>query len=157
MNDPLLIALGPSLLILIGGLITWIIKSKKEELQAIEETLREERRKVYMEILDPYFHLFMDPGGVGQDTAMEKILSYKYRKTSFELNLFGSDDVVSAYNTLLQYMYKAEREGEIDQKELFSNFGNFLLAIRKSLGIKKTELTNIDMLKSMIKDIETIM
>ena len=49
---------GPPLLMLVGGIITWIIKSKIEELHAIEEKLREDRRKIYIQILDPYIRLF---------------------------------------------------------------------------------------------------
>ena len=32
--------LGPPLLMALGGIITWVIKSKNEELRAIEENLR---------------------------------------------------------------------------------------------------------------------
>jgi hypothetical protein len=45
-------ALGPSFLIVIGGIISWFLKSRIEELRAIEEKLREERRKIYGQILD---------------------------------------------------------------------------------------------------------
>ncbi|RLC30648.1 hypothetical protein DRH13_04055 [Candidatus Woesebacteria bacterium] len=46
--------LGPSLLMVLGGLLTWLIKSRIEELRAIEEKLRETRREIYSQILDPY-------------------------------------------------------------------------------------------------------
>lgn len=35
--------LGPSLLIIIGGIITWFIKSRIEELRATEERLQDQR------------------------------------------------------------------------------------------------------------------
>jgi hypothetical protein len=57
--------LGPSLLMVLGGLLTWLIKSRIEELRAIEEKLRETRKEIYNQILDPYIALFFDltPGG----------------------------------------------------------------------------------------------
>lgn len=106
-----LTALGPSLLMIIGGIITWLLKSRTEELRATEEKLREERRKIYNEILDPYIRLFADLKGQGTTQVLKKITSYEYRKTAFELNLFGSDEVVRAYNALMQHAYKAESSG----------------------------------------------
>lgn len=50
--------IGPPLLMVLGGIITWFIKSKSEELKAVEDLLREERRKIYGEILEPYIQLF---------------------------------------------------------------------------------------------------
>jgi len=84
----------------LGGIITWFLKSRVEELRATEERLREERRKIYGQILDPYIRLFADLKGQGPVQALKKIGSYEYRKTAFDLNLFGSDEVVRAYNNL---------------------------------------------------------
>ena len=148
--------LGPSLLMVLGGIITWAIKSKIEELRAIEEKLREERRDIYAQILDPYIRLFADLKGKGPDQALRKITSYDYRKTAFDLNLFGSDEVVRAYNDLMKHTYKAEATGNQDPKEMIRLWGKLLLEIRKSLGNKKTKLNEFDMLRAMIKDIEEL-
>jgi len=147
--------LGPSLLIVLGGLITWFIKSRIEELRATEERLREERRKIYAQILDPYIRLFADLKGQGPVQAIKKVTSYNYRKTAFDLNLFGSDDVVRAYNTLMQHIYEAESTARQDTKEMMRLWGRLLLEIRKSLGNKKTKLNELDMLRAMIKDIDS--
>ena len=149
---------GPPLLMLVGGIITWIIKSKIEELHAIEEKLREDRRKIYIQILDPYIRLFSGLKNQNREKIRKevtrKIISYEYRKIAFELNLFGSDEVVRAYNELMQHTYKAESIGERDPKKIMHLWGNFLLEIRKSLGNKKTTLDEIDMLRGMITDID---
>jgi len=146
--------MGPSLLIILGGLITWIIKSKTEELQATEKKLRDERRKIYEQILEPYIQLFSDLKNA--DEAMKKIVSYDYKKTSFDLYLFGSDSVVNAYNQLMQYAFKSESLKTQDPRLWMSLWANFLLEIRKSLGNKRTKLSNLDMLKGWIKDIDKI-
>jgi len=148
--------LGPSLLMIFGGIITWFLKSRVEELRATEERLREERRKIYGQILDPYIRLFADLKGQGPAQALKKISSYEYRKTAFDLNLFGSDEVVRAYNNLCKRTYDAEAKKNEDPKEMMRLWGSLLLEIRKNIGNKMTQLNEIDMLRAMIKDIDNI-
>jgi len=148
--------LGPSLLMVLGGIITWLLKSRVEELRATEEKLREERRKIYFRILDPYIRLFADLKGQGLVRAKEKITSYEYKRTAFELNLFGSDEVVRAYNALMKYTYETESTEKQDLKKMMRLWGGLLLEIRKSLGNKKTKLDEFDMLRAMIKDIDNL-
>jgi len=149
--------LGPSLLMVLGGIITWFIKSRVEELRATKEKLQEERRKIYGQILDPYIRLFADLKGQGPAQAIKKITSYDYRRTAFDLNLFGSDEVIRAYNALMKHTYEAESTGKQDPKGMMRLWGSLLLEIRKSLGNKKTKLNEIDMLRAMIKDIDNFL
>jgi hypothetical protein len=148
--------LGPTLLMVLGGIITWFIKSKIEELRAIEEKLREERRNIYAQILDPFIRLFTDMKGKGHDEAMKMITSYDYRKTAFDLNLFGSDEVVLAYNNLMKHAYEDEATENKDPNKMMLLWGKLLLEIRKSLGNKNTKLDEFDMLRAMIKDIDKL-
>lgn len=142
------------LLMGLGGFIAWIIKSKVEELRAIEERLREQRRTVYAKLIEPYVQLFADPKGAGKAKALQSIVSYDYRRNAFDLNLLGSDEVIRAYNALMMHVYEADRTGQRDPKELMPLFGTLLLELRKSLGNKRTQLAPIDMLRGMIKDID---
>ena len=146
--------LGPSLLVIAGGIITWFLKSRVEELRATEEKLREERRKIYSQLLDPYVGLFADLKKQDTEALIKKITSYEYRKTAFDLNLFGSDEVVRAYNVLMQYSFQGEAAMKQDPKELMRLWGSLLLAIRRSLGNKRTKLQELDMLRAMIRDID---
>ncbi|HLB75033.1 MAG TPA: hypothetical protein VJJ98_13520 [Sedimentisphaerales bacterium] len=130
--------LGPSLLMVIGGIITWLIKSRIEELRATEERLTEARRKTYSEILDPYITLFADIRGEGQKKAIKTITSRDYRKAAFELSLFGSDEVVRAYNALMRCAHETETAAQPDPKVMITRWGALLLEIRKSLGNKNT-------------------
>ncbi|GAH82469.1 unnamed protein product [marine sediment metagenome] len=147
---------GPALLMVLGGIITWLIKSKIEGLQAIEEKLRKERRSIYTQILDPYICLFADIKSKGPNEALKKITSFNYKKTAFNLNLFGSDEVVWANNNFMKHAYKAETTGIQDPKEMMRLWGKLLLEIRKSLGNKKTKLDEFDMLRAMVKDIDKL-
>ena len=148
--------LAPTLLMVVGGLITWLIKSKIEELRLTEEKLRDERRKIYAQILDPYIRLFADLKGQGLTQALKKVKSYDYRKTAFDLNLFGTDDVVRAYNNLMRHTYEDEATEKQNPQEMMRLWGKLLLEIRKSLGNKTTKLTELDMLRGMISDIEKL-
>jgi hypothetical protein len=148
---------APPLLMVLGGIITWFLKSRVDELQAVEEHLRAERRRIYSDILEPYIRLFGGlKTGEGQSQATKKILSYDYRKTAFELGLIGSDEVVRAYNDMMQYFYKAGPSGPEDPTEGIRLWGVLLLKIRRSLGNRKTKLSEVEMLRGMITDIERL-
>jgi hypothetical protein len=148
--------LVPPLLMVLGGIVTWFIKSRVEELRATEARLSEERRKVYTEILEPYIRIFTDSSGKGAAAALKKMLSFEYRRTAFEFALFGSDDVIAAYNTLMKLTYEGEAPENRDTKKMLECFGALLLEIRKSLGNKKTKLKQLDMIRAMIKDIDSL-
>ena len=151
----LLNSLAPTLLMIVGGIITWLLKSRLEELRAAEESLRDTRTKTYWDILEPYITLFSDMSEKGREGVIKKITSPQYKRTAFELCLLGSDDVVRAYNCMLQHVYEAERTEHKDAKELMRLWGALLLEIRRSLGNKGTKLKEIDMLRGMIKDIDS--
>lgn len=141
----------------IAGIFSWIIKSKIEELRAIEEKLREERRKIYSQLLDPFIHLFSDwRGGSAGENVEKCVTSYKYKKFLFNFNLISSDEVIRAYNELYRYGYKAKSSGNQNLQDMPRLFGKVLLEIRKNLGNKRTKLNEIDMLEIMIKDIEKL-
>lgn len=154
------IALGPSLLVIIGGIITWMLKSRVEELRAIEKKLGDERRKVYAEILDPYIRVFVSLKAEGRDQALKeavtKITSYEHRKTGFELSLFGSDEVVRAYNAMIQHFVKSGSSGGTSPEDMVRLWGGLLLEIRRSLGSRRTKLDEFDMLAGMISDIDSL-
>ena len=65
----------------------------------------------------------------------------------------GSDEVVKSYNELMQSMYRQN----INPQELLLKLGSLLLAIRKDLGIRKTNLKPVDMMTSQISYIDQIM
>lgn len=151
----LITALGAPFLVLIGGLITWFFKSRKEELQAIEERALEKRIETYNTILYPLIVMFANKSNQKEkDEAIKEIGSVEYRKAGFSLITFGSDEMVTAYNNMMQSFYKSEAEK--DPKKTMKKFAQFLLSIRKDVYNKNTKLQDWDMLKFMITDIEKI-
>jgi hypothetical protein len=144
----------------LGGVIIWFITSRIKEILETQAKLNEERRKAYIEILAPYIRILADFKGKGPIQALNEMKTYEYGKTAFELALFGSDDVVRAYNEYKQYTFKAkemvDKKDEDKAKELFHLLGKFLLEIRRDVGNRKTKLKELDMLKWKIIDIEKL-
>lgn len=151
----LVTALGVPILVFIGGLISWFLKNRKEELKAIEERALEKRIETYNKILNPFITLFSAKENQKlKDKALDEITSIEYRKAGFNLITFGSDEMVNAYNDMMQGFYKGE--SNINPNETMRKFANFLLSIRKDIYNKDTKLKEWDMLKFMITDIDEI-
>ena len=150
--------LGPALLMVLGGLLSWFLKARSEELRAIEEKLRDERRNNYENILEPFVMVFAAQKGDPklQIEALQKMTSIEYRKTAMKLMLVGSDEVIRAYNSFMQYSFKAEKLEKTDPVKMLELWGNLLLAIRKSVGGKKTKLKPLETMSSMISDFDEL-
>jgi hypothetical protein len=153
--DWIQIVLAP-LLMIAGGIVTWFLKSRAEELRAAEQRLTETRRKLYFELLEPYIFPYLDQTPEGRAKVIETVQSKEYRRTVFELNLFASDEVVSAHNRLRKHAFKMKKTGEKNPRELLRLLGALFLEIRRSLGNKKTRLKEFDMLRAMFEDIESV-
>ncbi len=140
----------------IGGLVVWYFQSRAEKLRKLEEGLRERQIELYGKALDPYFRVF---AGLNDQRAQARVLadmkSVDYRRTIFHLSMFGSDDVVRAFNAMMQFTYKLETSPS-DPRELMRLWALVLLAIRRSAGNPDTKLAEWDMLAATIKDIETL-
>jgi len=154
----------PILVLLLGGL-GWIVKNRFDKAIKREEALREDRVEIYNKILEPYIIMFMKPDILAKDpmykdksqeTAISEILhSVSYRQTAFKLALMGSDEVVRAFNDLMQFFYNQDLKQVIvqDPKKPMAVLGDFLLEIRKSVGNDDTTIQNLEMLEWMITDI----
>ena len=88
---------------------------------------------------------------------MQLVASYDYKRAAFEFALIGSDDVVRAFNNLMQRVYRAGVDSSsLAPRELLLPWGTLLLEIRRSLGDSKTTLEPVDMLRSHIRDIDSL-
>lgn len=158
-------ALAVPALLGMGGLIAWVVKSRLEEIRAAQERLASERRKLYADLLDPYIKIFarakstseVDADATAQAAShelLEQVSSVEYRRTALEVVLIGSDEVVDAYNDLMQRFYKGQADSPQEKLETMRLYAVLLLAIRKSLGNATTPLDEWDMLRHMITDID---
>jgi len=154
----ILSTLGP-ILITIGGLLTWFIKSKKDDLLLSEEKSRESKMKTYEELLEPFITVFTFTLTEKQkQIGIDKLKTLEYRKSSFNLMTFGSDEVVKSFNKIMQAFYTIDANQFEDDEEyaliMLTLISDLLLNIRKDLYTKKTKLKRSEMLEFMINDIQ---
>ena len=159
MSDNLMFAiltsLGAPILVFLGGIISWFLKTRSEELKAIEEKAQERRVETYNKLLNPMIVLLTKTSSDKMKAKAEaEISSVDYRRAGFDLIIFGSDEMVNEYNELMQGLYKGKTETE--PKVVMKQFAKFILSIRKDVYNKHTKLEEWDMLKFMITDIEKL-
>ena len=171
----------PFVLIAVG----WYIKNRieasqraaedrRKREQRIEEEIRSDRLQIYNDVLEPFVVLLWNEDAVPNKTrqqrksrhelAIEKLLSLEYRQSAFKLPLFANDDVVRAYNSLMQLFYSMDGSSASTTSDDLSEttvqaiaaLGHLLLEIRKSVGNEATSLSNLEMLEWMIKDIRRL-
>jgi hypothetical protein len=137
-----------------GTIITIWYENRIKKLNSIEEKLREDRRKIYFNLLIPFVKLFNKENS--RDDSIAYLMSEDYRRTSFEVTLIGSDAVVKAFGDLMQQTFKGPtKQREINKPdETIVLFANLLLQIRKDLERNSTKLGKKDMLRHMITDID---
>ncbi len=151
----LLVGFGSPILVATGGVITWFIKSKREELKAVEEKALAKRIEIYSQILYPMIVLLTNNATKEEkDKATLSISSIEYKQAAFNLITFGSDEMVESYNDMKQSLFKKEHKKDL--KSILKNFGKFILSIRKDIHDKNTKLNEWDMLKFMITDFDKV-
>lgn len=141
----------------VSGFVGWWLKARNQELRAIEKMLREEQRKIYKEILDPYIGLFSDQNkNISSGSLVKKLTSHQYKSKAFEMFFFGSGEVIKAYNKLIQHGSRINPENAEPDLTIVTDFGQLLLEVRKSLGNKKTKLNAKEMLGVIINDLSKL-
>lgn len=153
MNTILIASISP-LLVVTGGIITWFLKTRKETLILAEERSREKRLETYKKILDPYIVIITPKAKQSEkEKALAKITTVEYKRASFDLITFGSDQTVRSYNNLMQYFFKDKTESlDKSQLEVIRHFAELVLNIRKDLYSKKTRLKRSETIEFTITD-----
>jgi hypothetical protein len=143
---------GIPALLAAGATLSWIVRSRIEDLRQAERDLADERRGVYDRVLEPFYiqmtqHDAADKGRVAEELATA-LKSPTYRRAVYELTLFASDDVVRAYGDIINNESHPQPENhQVLWARLFR-------AIRKSVGNKRTKLTLAEMVRPIITDID---
>ncbi|WP_395054352.1 hypothetical protein [Flavobacterium sp.] len=159
MDKTFILAIASPIFITIGGLLTWFIKSKKDDILLSEEKSREFKIKTYEELLEPFITVFTFAlPEEEKQIGIKKLSSLEYRKSGFNLMTFGSDEVVKSYNKIMQAFFTLNTKDFTDDAEyaiiMLSLISDLLLNIRKDLYTKKTKLKRSEMLEPMITDIK---
>lgn len=162
MNQTLIIAVLSPILLTVGGIISWIIKSKKEDVLNSEAKSREFKIETYKILLEPFIATmtFTLTEKVKQ-REINKLTTLEYKKAVFDLTTFGSDKAIQIFNKIMQTFFHSDIYKD-ENGEYTSDYGNRLIAllselllqIRKDLYTKKTKLKRSEMLEFMITDME---
>lgn len=147
-----------------GSILALYFQDRITKVRSIQNKLREDRRKFYLELLDPYIFLFTNMHKLNQGNKteveskiynefLEKSTSYEYKQTAFKLCLLGSHEVIRAYNNLIEFSTLPIDQNQKDDNQIIVLlYATLLLKIRKDLGSKNTLLKRLsekDMLKIM--------
>jgi hypothetical protein len=173
---------NPLLLLLFGGFGWWIKKrveesQKRQTLQdsrdaaqlsrirELEDKLREDRIATYNALLEPFFLFFTSEaafatdkkykGSNKNDLAVSKMLSVEYRQVGFKLALVANDEVVRAYNKLMQFFYHTEKDPAHADRQMvqwLAFTGELLLEIRKSMGNSSSRLDGWEMIEWFMQE-----
>lgn len=162
MNQTLLIAILSPILITVGGIVSWILKSKKEEILNAESKSREFKIETYKKLLEPFIATltFTLPEKVKQK-EIDKLTTLEYKKAVFDLTTFGSDKAIQIFNKIMQTFFHSDKYKD-ENGNYRPEYGNRLLAliselflqIRKDLYTKRTKLKRSEMLEFMITDMK---
>ena len=162
MNQALIIAVLSPILLTVGGIVSWMIKSKKEDVINAETKTREFKIETYKILLEPFIaSLTFTLSEKIKQKEINKLTTLEYKKAVFDLTTFGSDKAIQIFNKIMQTFFHSDIYKN-DNGEYSSDYGNRLIAllselllqIRKDLYTKKTKLKRSDMLEFMITDIE---
>lgn len=174
-------AVATPLLVLFLTGIGWQVRSRlerakelddqrTERIRELEDKLRADRVAIYNALLEPFFVLFTtdavfesDPKYKGKSKdalSIGRMLTVEYRKVGFQLALIGTDEVVRAYNDLMQFFYHQEESDlplETKTAQWIALLGTLFLEIRKSMGNEHTSLGRGEMLEWFMTDAKKMM
>src|SRR6266508_1292500 len=144
-------ALGVPALLAMGGFVVWAVRTTIEDYREAERQLTKERRALYECVLEPFLLSFItsdDDKAEAVSVMQNKAFgSPEYRRAVFELTLYASDEVVRTFGD----MTNSQNDPPSNPLVLWSRL---LLAIRKSVGNKGSQLKLVDMVRPVINDLD---
>ena len=102
-----------------------------------------------MQLISPYVSLFANASdSKNQARVIAKLKSEKYATNMYEFCIKGSDEAVRALNKMRRYAEELSDQGpgKEQNEKLIDCWGGLLLVLRRDLGEKKTQLSEIEML-----------
>lgn len=162
MDQTVLIAILSPILVTVGGIFSWILKSKKEEELTAELNSREYKIEIYKKLLEPFIATLTTtiPQKV-REREIAKVTSLEYKRAVFDLTTFGSDKSIQIFNKIMQTFFNSsfykDEEGDYNREygdRLIALLSELLLQIRKDLYKERAKLKRSEMLEFMITDMK---
>jgi len=142
----------------LGAFLIWLVRATYEARRDERRRGYEHRREVYLRLLDTILLIF---GQAKSAKVMkEGEMVTKLREVSNQLFLEASDSVYKAFRRMLECAKAQEAASSDSERKLSSlksihSMGCFMLAMRKDIGFRKTELTEQDYLLQLLSDYDT--
>ena len=150
--------LGAVISLVVGVMVaasTWFVTTRVAQLQEARNALRTEKRKIYLELLEPWIRVWAIVGSSSnekqktrdlQASIKKDVRSFEGRKKQFEFKLVGSDTTIRAYNALLRAGWDDSNDQSLEM------LARLLLAIRNDLGPGKSDLEPHELIQSFINE-----
>ena len=123
----------------------WFARHTMESVQRAREAFQAERFNTYVSILEPLSQGMKRKGAV-----------HEFRMAILRLNLMAPDEVARAAHSLFAaYSDDSGLSLSLDEQvaKMTEKLGGLMLAIRRDLGYPATSLTDLDMMRVIVRDI----
>lgn len=149
-TSTLITGIAVPVLLALGAALAWAVRSTIEDYREAERQLADERRTLYEAVLEPFVLPFIaaDDEATVEAETNRIFASPEYKRAVFELTLYASDDVVRAFGDM------TNNQSLLVPVHSLVLWSRALLAVRKSLGNKGTQLKPSDILRTTINDID---
>ena len=141
----ILTTIAPILVVLLSGIVaalSYLYRHERERREEVERQLSEHKYTTYMALMNTYTDV-IKAAKAGKPLRPDD-LTERMQELSKDLIIYGSDDVVKAF----QKWVDTGRKGGISIKQ----FGELVVAIRRDMGNKKTKITYEEVLRQFIND-----
>lgn len=132
-----------SVLTLISALLGYIIKEQIEKIRTIQNQLSDKKYKLYHEIYAVFFDLLKQQKGMQEKSNNE--LALRLVDIKKDLFIYAPDNLVKKFLEWNRFI----NNNSNDIKHIIIFLDLFVL-IRKDMGHKKTEIVNLDILRSIM-------
>jgi hypothetical protein len=140
-------SINPTLITIISGGLGYAISKFYEDLKESKQRIYEQKRIVYKTLLNPYIEVLKTTKKGSANNLTEKQISTAF-DAAFDTILYGSDNVIKLYGEFRNSNSRVTSDNE--KYLMLKSMALLLNAIRKDLGNKMTNLTEVQILRMFI-------